>query len=179
MSSRRRLDLRTADDDRVIPSDPRLFIERHQGMVYSVALRMTGSPELAEEIAQETFVQALRRQDEFRGQARVSTWLYSIVRNRCIDELRKRPAPVVPLHPGLPSGEPSAERQLGERREAARVQQLLLALPETQREAFVLRHVEGLEYEEIARRCETTVGNVKVRVHRARETLARKLAEEH
>ena len=178
MSSRRQLEPRTADDDRAFPADPRLLIERHQGMVYSVALRMTGSPELAEEIAQDTFLQALKRQKEFRGQARVSTWLYSIVRNRCIDELRRRAAPVVPLHPGLPSREASAEVQLGERREAAHAQQLLLSLPESQREAFVLRHVEELEYEEIARRCETTVGNVKVRVHRARETLARKLSEE-
>lgn len=153
----------------------RLLVERWQTMVFGLHLRMTGSRSLAEELAQETFLRAYQRLGDFAGDSRFSTWLYSIARNLCLDHLkRKRPIEVdEAVDPPSPAATP--EESVRSSQAAAVMQAHLLALPEAQREAFVLRHVEGLEYEEIAERCRITVTNAKVRVHRARETLSQRM----
>lgn len=153
----------------------RLLVDRWQSMIYGLHVRMTGSPEQAEELAQETFLRAFERLHEFQGSSRFSTWLYSIARNLCLDHL-KRPR-LVESRAELErvSEAPGPEQAASDREIAARIESILLTIAEGPREAFILRHIEGLEYEEIAERCSTTVNNVKVRVHRAREALSRAL----
>lgn len=156
----------------------RLLVERWQSMVFNLHLRMTGNRSHAEELAQETFIRAYQRIADFEGNARFSTWLYAVARNLCLDHLkRRRPAEIQEEADAAAPG-PSPEENVSSQEDMVRLQRLLLTLPEGPREAFVLRHVEGLDYEEIAERCSTTVNNVKVRVHRAREALARAMGVE-
>lgn len=155
-----------------------MLVERWQTMVFSLHFRMTGSREHAEDLSQETFLRAYQKISDFEGSSRFSTWLYSIARNLCLDHLKRRRVPEVHDETEHVSPEPSPERGVSLREDVSRLQRLLLELPEGPREAFVLRHVEGLEYEEIAERCSTTVNNVKVRVHRAREALARAMGDD-
>jgi RNA polymerase sigma-70 factor (ECF subfamily) len=146
---------------------------------------------LAEEIAQEAFVRAYEKISTFSGRARFRTWLVQIginlVRDRrrtagrgpkvvSLDELRER---------GAPASEPADERLLDEplgsisRKEAlARLEQEIERLPQDYREAFVLKHIENLSYSEMAEVTGSSVGSLKVRVHRARVWLRRALLSE-
>lgn len=153
----------------------RLLVERWQTMVFGLALRMTGNRGLAEDLAQETFLRAYQRIGEFEGASRFSTWLYAIARNLVLDDRKRKRVPLADGGelPDLASGDPTPEDTARETQARTRLEVRLLALPVSQREAFILRHVEGLEYDEIAARCGTTVNNAKVRVHRAREALER------
>lgn len=149
------------------------LVQRWQGMVFGLAYRMTGRRDTAEELSQDVFLRAFQRLDDWEGSARFSTWLYVIARNLCLDDRKRRRPPESAESADAPSRQPSPEDDVAGAEDARTLQSLLLALPVTQREAFVLRHIEGLDYEEIAERCGTTVNNVKVRVHRARATLAK------
>lgn len=166
------------------------IVDRHGDLVYSVLRRLVGSPDLADELAQETFVRAYQGLDGFRGEALLRTWLVQIainlVRDRrraagrsprvvSLDELRERSSD---------DGEPRDERAMAEpvgrlaRREvSSRLQRELERLPLEYREAFVLKHVEGLKYEEIARITGQSIGCLKVRTHRARVRLRQALAD--
>lgn len=155
----------------------RMLLERWQSLVFNLHLRMTGSRAHAEELSQETFIRAYQRIADFEGNARFSTWLYAIARNLCLDHLKRRRPAEIQEEADVAASDPTPEETVSSQQDMIRLQRLLLTLPEGPREAFILRHVEGLEYEEIAERCSTTVNNVKVRVHRAREALARAMGE--
>lgn len=156
----------------------RRLVERWQSMVFGLHLRMTGSRVHAEELAQETFLRVHQRMGDFEGTSRFSTWLYSIARNLCLDHLKRRRVAEVPEGEEVEAPGLSPEDDAVVKEDVRRLQRMLLRLPVSQREAFVLRHIEGLEYEEIAERCSTTVNNAKVRVHRAREALAHDMEDE-
>lgn len=162
-------------DDRVLvyaarAGDVEAFAElvrRYQAAVYRVALRMLGSAADAEDAAQEAFVQAWRGLGRFRGDSAVSTWLYRIVTNRCLNALAAR-RPTEPLDFEVPSpgGDPAGIAEQHERFGA--VAGTVAALPGEQRAALVLRDFEGLSYEEIAQVLGVSLAAVKGRVHRAR-----------
>jgi RNA polymerase sigma-70 factor (ECF subfamily) len=166
------------------------LVDRHGDAVYATLRRLAGSPELAEELAQETFVRAFEHLDEFRGEAGFRTWLVQIALNLVRDRRRRaRRSPAVISLEELrarshgrddpPEQRPSVEpiARLAQREISARLERELDRLPADYREAFVLKHVEGLPYEEIARVTGQTVGCLKVRVHRARARLRRALAD--
>lgn len=164
---------------RVVEGDRHAFrflVERWSPMVFSLTQRMTGDAGIAEELAQETFLRAFERLREFDGRSKFSTWLYAVGRNLCLDHLKRvRPAEVAMDDADATDGAAGPEECATLAEVRRDLQARLAALPPLQREAFLLREVEGLEYEEIAARCETTVGNVKVRVHRAREALVKRM----
>ena len=166
------------------------FVERHGDVVYAVLRRLVGSPDLAEELAQETFVRAFEGLDGFRGEAGFRTWLVQIAVNLVRDRRRvaRRSPTVVSLEElrarsdvdaDPPEQRPSVEPigRLAQREASARLEQELERLPMDYREAFVLKHVEGLPYEEIARITGQSIGCLKVRVHRARARLKQALAD--
>ena len=168
----------------------REFVERHGDAVYSVLRRLVGSPDLAEELAQETFVRAYEGLDGFRGESGFRTWLVQIainlVRDRrraarrsptvvSLEELRERSSIGADPPDQRPSVEPVG--RLAQREVSARLERELERLPVDYREAFVLKHVEGMPYEEIARITGQSVGCLKVRVHRARARLREALAD--
>jgi RNA polymerase sigma-70 factor (ECF subfamily) len=168
----------------------REIVDRHGDFVYSVLRRLVGSPDLADELAQETFVRAYEGLDGFRGESGLRTWLVQIAINLVRDRRRaaRRSPQVVSLEElrerSRIDAEPRDERasvepigRLAQREVSKRLEQELERLPLEYREAFVLKHVEGLRYEEIARITGQSIGCLKVRTHRARVRLRQALAD--
>lgn len=116
-----------------------------------VAQRMLGDPAEAEDVAQEAMLRLWRAAPGWQpGAAKVSTWLYRVVANLATDRLRRRRAVPLDEAPEPEDGRPGALAGLIEADRAAALQSALMALPERQREAVVLRHLEGLANPEIA-----------------------------
>jgi RNA polymerase sigma-70 factor (ECF subfamily) len=166
---------------RLRTGDARAFEElviAYQHRVFAVALRMLGSRAEAEEIAQETFVRAHRALPDFRGDAKLSTWLYAIASRLCLNRLaagdrRMRREGEETLLRRPADADPAAGL---ERREVeAALHRAIEALPEERRIVVILRDLEGLGYEEIARALGLELGTVRSRLHRARMDLKDKM----
>ena len=165
------------------------LVREHQTRVYNLALRMTGSEEDAQDIAQETFLKAWRTMGKYRGECSLGSWLYRIASNLSIDLLRKNKRQqrekIVSLEDNGEDGrtlelpdlreEPQTILEREENRRA--VWACLEKLPEEQRLILVLRDVNGLSYEEIGASMGLEMGTVKSRIFRAREKLANLLLD--
>jgi len=160
------------------------LVERHRSMVYRVAYQFAGNHHDAEDIAQEVFIKVYRALDRFRQDAQLSSWLYRIVMNACIDHRRRhRPSAFAPFgeeaeHRMLttPEETPGPEEcayagELGQVLEAA-----VSRLPHGQRIVFVMRHHEGLKLSEIAGALGLAEGTVKRQLHAAVHRLRAALA---
>lgn len=164
----------------------RTLVERYQNRVYRTALSLLRSPEEAEDVAQEVFVEVYQTVAQFRGEATLSTWLYRLASSRALQHRRRSQAKKRfayftsllgfdhrPLHDPPDYAHPLAllegQQQL----------QHLLAhigrLPGPQQVAFTLRHEQELSYEEIAAVLETTIPAVESLLFRARRTLRQHL----
>ena len=173
---------------RAAGGDPTAFqalVERHRSMVYRVAYQFAGNHHDAEDIAQEVFIKVYRSLDRFRQDAQLTSWLYRIVMNACIDH-RRRQGPagstacgeeaehwLLNTEEDAPGPEDRAYAgELGEMLQAA-----IARLPQGQRIVFVMRHHEGLKLCEIAEALGLAEGTVKrqlhAAVHRLRQALAR------
>jgi RNA polymerase sigma-70 factor (ECF subfamily) len=152
----------------------RLLVRRYGDTLYAHALHMSGSGDDAADLVQTALVQAFKKLHTCREPERVGAWLFRIIANLCKDHVRsprrKRDVPLEPLA-GVVRGtaNPEADALAAETRR--RVWSALQALTPEQREAFVLKHVEGRSYEEIAAVMDLSVASLKMRVHRAREAL--------
>ncbi len=145
---------------------------------YSVAMRVLGNRAEAEDVAQEAMMRLWRMAPEWQqGQARVSTWLYRVVLNLCLDVKRRRRTVHLEAVPEpLDESRSAAERM----QEAARIDALqaaLMALPERQRQAVVLRHIEELPNPEIAGIMAISVEAVESLTARGKRALSRALQE--
>jgi len=156
------------------------LVEHYQGAVYNLCLRLLGSPQGAEDTAQDAFIAAYRRLETFRG-GNFRAWLFRIASNACYDELRWRKSrPVVsldePLGPeerthDIADAAPSPE-QLAEHSELRGVIQAALSqLPYEQRIAIILCDSQGMDYAEIAQVLDCSLGTVKSRIARGRSRL--------
>jgi RNA polymerase sigma-70 factor, ECF subfamily len=165
-----------------------VLVSRHASAILSTAWRIVGERTEAEDVAQETFLAAFRALPRFRAEARFATWLYRIAVNKCRDRLRARASrPEVETTPGDADGaapEPvgetvehrSPEEVLLERQRASSLERAIHHLPELYREAFVLRHVEGLSYEDMSEALGVDGSTLRMRVYKARAQLSRELA---
>jgi RNA polymerase sigma-70 factor (ECF subfamily) len=167
--------------DRLRASDDRAFEElviTYQHRVFGVAQRMLGSAAEAEEIAQETFLRVHRSIAEFRGEARLSTWLYAIASRLCLNRLasseRRLRRDDADALERIPGGTDAAAR-LESREVEAALEDAIAALPDDRRIVVVLRDLEGLSYEAIAEVLGLELGTVRSRLHRARMDLKAKL----
>jgi RNA polymerase sigma-70 factor (ECF subfamily) len=167
---------------RIQAGDARAFEElvvAYQHRVFGVALRMLGNTAEAEEVAQEVFLKAHRGIASFRGEAKLSTWLYAITSRSCLDRLasgegrlaRRKAETPGPLPDA--AADPSADMERSEIENA--LHRAIAELPEERRIVIVLRDLEGLSYEEIAAALDLPVGTVRSRLHRARMDLKDKL----
>lgn len=159
--------------------------ERHHGHVRALCLRMVGDPDVADDLAQECFLRVRRYGAGFDGRSSVPTWLYRLVRNRCLDHragARRHDAGAkrwgrelraVGSDTAAPPALPDEARE----ERAERVRRALDALSPEMREVLVLSRYEGLRYTEIAELCDLSLSNVKVRAHRALKQLRRILSE--
>ena len=164
------------------------LVRRYDRKLYNFAFRYLRSPEGARDITQETFTRVVRRAAEFRNESRFSTWIYRIARNLCVDELRKashRSHATLdgPDEGGIPLGEKIADSSTTAERvvEGSELKQHLAraidALPEEQREVFLLRQVGALRFDEIAVVTGTPANTVKSRMRYALERLQKDLCE--
>lgn len=159
------------------PAAARLLSTRLMPRIYGHAIRVLGDGSEAEDVTQEALLRLWRIAPEWRtGEAKVTTWLYRVVANLCTDRLRKRVQ--VPLDDVAEPADPaaSAEERL---QNAARMDALQLALntlPDRQRQAVVLRHIDGLANPEIAAILEVGVEAVESLTARGKRALAVALA---
>ena len=145
------------------------LFERHHTTIYGFCHRMTGSAAVSEDLVQEAFMRALRYRNSFRGDSDFLPWLYRLARNVCYDYFEKDSRmPLADTEPpeGI-SPEPSAADKAELKEEICLLRQALLKLPVERREVLVLSRFEFRSYKEIAELMESTVGAVKVKVHRA------------
>jgi RNA polymerase sigma-70 factor (ECF subfamily) len=156
-----------------------VLVARYRDRHARYAARMLGSLDAAEDAVQDALVRAFDRLAECREPEKFAGWLFLILRNRCFAERRrhKRTEPLVPDRSDVaaPERSDSAVEQV---ERARALEQALEQLTPEQREAFVLKHVEGLPYKEIAELTGATVASLKMRVHRAYDQL-RELMKDH
>lgn len=156
----------------------RLLVRRYGDTLHGHAMRMTGSSDEAADLVQKALVKGYRKLRSCRDPDRVGAWLFRILANMCKDHVRsrRRDVSLTRIQAVLPGGpDPEADAVGAEIR--SRLWGALDALTPEQKEAFVLKHVEGRTYEEIAAVMDLSVASLKMRVHRAREAL-RGLLEE-
>lgn len=160
------------------------FVQTHQAQVYRLLLRILGDPAEAEDVAQEVFVSVFKAMDSFRGDSRLSTWLYRIATNHAKNRIkylaRRGKDERGPYEDHLDPSQISADTlaridrpdRMVEGFEAQkRVQLAMAALDNDQRTLLVLRDVEHLSYEDVQRVTGLPIGTVKSRLHRARLAL--------
>ena len=148
------------------------LVRRYQDLLYRHAERMTGRRDDAEDVVQSAFIKAHRNLSKCRDPERVGAWLFRIGANACKDYLKSRRVTVpVEMMPDLVAtdGDPEHEANLGRVRDE--IESALQSLPVEQREAFLLKHVEGWSYGEMSETLNVSVPALKMRVHRAREEL--------
>ncbi len=162
------------------------LVRRYQDPIYNFLLRMVGRPEEAEDLAQEVFVSVFKHIHRFRGDAKLSTWLFRVASNHCKNRLKyldrrhtSRTSSIERVserHMAGSRGAPHRPDQVLEGREMeAMVQAALATLEPEQREMIVLRDLEGLSYREICQVTGLNEGTVKSKLHRARLGLRRRL----
>jgi RNA polymerase sigma-70 factor (ECF subfamily) len=164
----------------------RKIVESWQDLVYNTAIGIVQNAEDAEDVAQEVFIQVYESIQQFKGESKLSTWLYRITISKAMDHIRrknrkKRFAFVKNLftdqneavihppdfnHPGV---------ILDNREKSASLMKAVAQLPENQRIAFTLHKIEGLSYQEISEVMNTTVSSVESLMHRAKSNLKKNL----
>jgi len=155
-----------------------MLIGRYSDPLYRHALGMTGSPDVAEDILQTSFIKAYHHLGEVRG--RFDAWLFRIVANGCKDWLKNiRRTHLSYDEDDQPSGYATPDEDLDRTELRTDLDEALAQLAPSLREAFIMKHVEGRSYEEMADLLGTTVGALKMRVHRAREALQALLEEKY
>ena len=157
----------------------RLLTDSLLPVVLRQAWRVLGDQAEAEDVAQEAMLRLWRQAADWRmGEAKVSTWLYRVVQNLCIDRIRKR-RPQVPVEdaPEPVDPDPSVLERMAQSDESRLVAQAIGELPERQRQAIVLRHFDGLSNPEIGEALDCSVEAVESLLARARRQLAKVMAE--
>lgn len=164
----------------------RYLVETNQDRIYNTVLGIVQNTADAEDVSQEVFMQAFRSIGSFKGESKISTWLYRIATTRSLDLLRNRKSkkrfgflqrlfndsgelqfdPPDFHHPGV---------ALEQKENAAKLFKAIARLPENQRIAFTLHKLEDLSYQEVSEVLQTTVPAVESLMHRAKQNLRKML----
>ena len=180
MSEERQLIARCKDGD--IEAYEQL-IQGYQKKVYNIALKMLGNAEDASDAAQEALIKVYKSIAGFKEESSLSTWIYRIATNVCLDELRKKKkSNVVSIHTNLQTEDGELSVQIEDHRPQPdqvyenlelrqEMKKAIDALNEEHKTVVVLRDIQGMSYEEIAHIMQCSLGTVKSRINRARNTL--------
>jgi len=168
----------------------RELVRRYERPVFSLIFRMVRDREVAEDLAQDTFIKVLNHIDKYRPEFKLSSWLFKIANNVAIDHLRRRRIDTISMD-GSPHASTAAEvessaLQLESEQESAldemeakelgsAIEIAIAKLRPEYRACIMLRHVEGRAYEEIAATLDLPLGTVKTYIHRARHELRKAL----
>ena len=154
------------------------LIRQYEKKVYTLCFRMCGNSEDAEEAAQDAFLALWRGIDRFRQESSLSTWIYRLATNACIDTLRRRKKQSgsvslddEELFVDAVDTSPQPQETVEHRETQKLLQEGLSALPEEYRKVLILRAIEGLSYTEIAESASIELGTVKSRISRGRSLL--------
>lgn len=158
------------------------LVEKYQTPVYNLAYRMLANANDAEDAAQETFLRAYAQMKKFHGDQKFATWLLSIDAHYCIDRLRRRKFQWLSLEEDglsqvLMSTAPEPDDQALRHEDQREVEHLLERLSPPNRLVVVLRYWHDLSVQDISRTTGDSVSAVKVKLHRARQVLAREAAK--
>ncbi|HET7598980.1 MAG TPA: sigma-70 family RNA polymerase sigma factor [Gemmatimonadales bacterium] len=168
----------------------RELIRRYERPLFSLLYRMVRDRELAEDLAQETFIKALNAIESYRPEFKFSSWIFKIANNAAIDHLRRRELDTLSLegspHAETPEAMEATALQIGDRQESpldtveakelgGQIEAAIATLRPEYRSCILLRHVEGRAYEEIAQILNLPLGTVKTYIHRARNELRQAL----
>jgi RNA polymerase sigma-70 factor (ECF subfamily) len=170
----------------------RELVRRYERPVFSLIFRMVRDREMAEDLAQDTFIKVLNNIDRYRPEFKLSSWLFKIANNVTIDHLRKRQLATVSLD-GSQHAQTAAEAQatsldvesrgesaleaIESRELGSAIERAIGKLRPEYRSCILLRHVEGRSYEEIAATLDLPLGTVKTYIHRARHELREALED--
>jgi RNA polymerase sigma-70 factor (ECF subfamily) len=164
------------------------LVDKYKQPVMNLCCRILRDPTEAEDLAQNVFIQAYKSAPRYRATARFSTWLFTIARNLCLNEIRRRSRhPADSLDATRPDSEELPVRQFEDKKTglpteqllegelAAKIDEALAELPEVQRTAILLCRQDELSYEDIAGILDCSLSATKSLIHRGRETLKQKL----
>ena len=197
-SSPSRLDLENLPDADVVrlaqdgrEAAFRELVRRYERPVFSLVHRMVRDREVAEDLAQDTFIKVLNHIDRYSPEFKFSSWIFKIANNAAIDHLRRRELDTLSLdgspHAETPEAMQATALQIGARQESpldtveakelgGAIEIAIGRLRPEYRSCILLRHVEGRAYEEIAEMLDLPLGTVKTYIHRARNELRQALA---
>lgn len=186
----------TAEDrdyvDRALSGDRTAFdglVRKYNRMAGAIAYAIAGDFAAAEDIVQDSFLKAYQSLPSLRAAEKFKVWLAGIVRSRAVDWLRKRKGLWgLPFTQAFPQGEedvssraafhgPPADELYAQEEVRAKILEAIRGLPEEDRVAVTLKHMEGLSYREIAELTGATVSSVESRLFRARQALRKKLEQ--
>jgi RNA polymerase sigma factor (sigma-70 family) len=153
------------------------LVARYQAPMFRHAVGMLGDPDAAADLTQDSLVKAYTHLDRCHDPDRFGAWAFRILRNRCRDWLKNRRQHTVELREDAHTASDDPARELEQAQLGEVMKEALARLPESQREAFLLKHVQDLSYEEMAERLSTGVSALKMRVMRAREALQEMLRD--
>ena len=146
-------------------------------LVFAQAFRMLGDRAEAEDVTQDSLLRLWHAAPDWQpGQAKVTTWLYRVTSNLCIDRMRKRKRHSGEEVPDMPDERPDMERRLQDRARAQALRAALGDLPDRQKQAMVLRHLEGLSNPDVAQIMQISVEAVESLMSRGKRSLAHALA---
>lgn len=164
-----------------------LLISSYDKRAYNIAYRVMGNEEDAKDMAQEALLKVFKSLKDFKGQSAFSTWLYRIVTNVCLDELRRRKNEKYvsmdstihtengELHREMCSDKETPESVYERVEQRELIKNAISELNEDYRSAIVLRDIQGFSYEEISNILDCSLGTVKSRINRGRIMLRDKL----
>lgn len=166
------------------------LVERYHKQAYNIAYRMTGNHTDAEDLTQEAFVRAFRFFGNYRRDWPFDNWLYKIMSNLFVDDLRRRPKAHLQsldqpldlsggsgdIYLEIPDAGANPERMVMSHELDEHIQRALSGLPNDFRMTVILADIEGLSYEEISAAMNCSLGTVRSRLHRGRKLLRSKIA---
>jgi RNA polymerase sigma factor (sigma-70 family) len=154
------------------------LVNKYQSYVFTIALKYVPNREAAEELTQDVFVKMYKSLADFKGNSKLSTWLYSICHNTCVSYLRKKQLPSVYVSDQLIArvadiggGTIAADAQMEQKSRALALETAIAQLPETDAEIVTLYYLADQSIDDIARILGLTTSNVKVKLFRARQKL--------
>ncbi len=153
-----------------------MLVTKYKDMMFTLALRMVGNREDAEEVAQDTFVKAYRALDTFKGTSKFSTWLYRIVYNTSLDYIKKSKRVILSehidtIHESDIGSMQDALSYIEAKEKKETIEKALMQLPEEERVFLTLFYFEELSLKEISEIVKLSYENVKIKLHRSRKKL--------
>ena len=155
------------------------LVTQYQSKVFSLCMGLVSNREDALDLTQEVFIKIYRNAKSFKGDSKLSTWIYRITKNTCIDFLRKEKRITLEELPDFAADPaPSPFETVAALEDREKVRAAIAKLPVNFRSVLLMREYADLSYEEIASAAEISVGTVKSRISRARAMLYKILSEE-